>query len=243
MRPPVIARSPTSDAVSKPRPNSRPSGYICQLWLTIRSSRPPNSRLRKPRRDRSSSRWTWLCCPVFAWRHTLRMSEQDDEVEDPDEHEERAGDAGADEPAEALQFGQLLLDASSRQRRCPRRAPNTIGRVPQRKEEADAKRPLALLQHESHRVVDGRDVVGVERVPQPEHVRDEPQPHQRGMVRGIVEIESPSRHVQQRDDAVQSRESPPLGRGEGNRSGGARRWPGRPRRLRRALGIPLSAAA
>ena len=65
-------------------------------------------------------------------------------------------------------------------------------RMTQRKEEADAERPLALLQHESHRVVDRRDVIGIERVAQPEHVGDETEPDQRWMARGVVEIESPA---------------------------------------------------
>ena len=82
----------------------------------------------------------------------------------------------------------------------------------QRKEEADAQGPLALLQHEPHRVVDRRDVIGIESVAQPEHVGHETEADQRRIVRGMVDIESPAEYVQQGDDAVEPRQSAPFGR-------------------------------
>ena len=56
-------------------------------------------------------------------------------------------------------------------------------RVPEREEEADAERALAVLQELPRRVVDRRDVVGVERVPKAEGVRERPEPREAGIVR------------------------------------------------------------
>ena len=134
-----------------------------------------------------------------------------------DQKEERAGDAGADDAAQVPELGQLLLDGRRGDDDADGKGEHDR-RMTQRKEEADAERPLALLQHESHRVVDRRDVIGIERVAQPEHVGDETEPDQRRMARGIVEIESPAQHVQQGDDAVQPGQPPPLGGGERRRA-------------------------
>ena len=53
--------SPTSVAVSKPRPNRNPSGYMCQLLVMARNS-GRNSRASSPRPDSSMSR-----APSSSW--------------------------------------------------------------------------------------------------------------------------------------------------------------------------------
>ncbi len=80
------------------------------------------------------------------------------------------------------------------------------GRVAEREEEPDAERPPAFLQQEAHGVVDRGDVIGVERVAQAEHVRDEAEPDERRMARRVVQVQPPAGDVQQRDDAVQDGE-------------------------------------
>ena len=65
-------------------------------------------------------------------------------------------------------------------------------RVAEREEEADAERALALREHLPRRVVDRRDVVGVEGVSEPERVGQCPEPGQRG-VRPSSRRRGPSR--------------------------------------------------
>ena len=84
----------------------------------------------------------------------------------------------------------------------------------QRKEEADSERPLSPLQHVAHGIVDGGDMVRIEGMAQSEHVGDEAQAHQRGMLRRVVKIKPPANHVQQRDNAVQTRQAYPFAAGE-----------------------------
>jgi hypothetical protein len=147
--------------------------------------------------------------PCLRLSPQLEDIEQDDEIEEPDQEQEGAGHAGADDAAEVLERGQCVLDG-----RCDEDDADGKGehdrRMTQRKEEADAQRPLALLQHEPHRVVDRRDVIGVEGVPQPEHVGDEAEPDQCRKACGVVKVESPAHCVQQGDDAVERRQPAPF---------------------------------
>ena len=53
--PAEIASSATSDAVSKPRPNRKPIGYMCQLVETTRNRRP-KTRVISPPATSSSRR-------------------------------------------------------------------------------------------------------------------------------------------------------------------------------------------
>jgi hypothetical protein len=97
--------------------------------------------------------------------------EQHEQVERSDQEQERARDGGADRRTVRLQ----RRDAGVH-RPCGDGQPGREGeddrRVPQREEEACAQRALSVLQQLSCRVVDRCDVVGVERVPQPERVRE-----------------------------------------------------------------------
>ena len=96
-------------------------------------------------------------------------------------------------------------------------------RMTEREKEADAERAAAFLQHESHRIVDRRDVVGVEGVAQSEHVGDEAKADQRGVRCRVVQVQAEARDVQEGDEAEETRQPDPLARGEGH----ARRIAGR----------------
>src|SRR5262249_5030093 len=93
----------------------------------------------------------------------------DREVQQRDHIEERARDERSDHTADAL---EAILEA----RRCLRGDGNADRhqeydrRVAERKEQANREWSLALLQQVARRIVDRRDVVGVERVSQAERV-------------------------------------------------------------------------
>ncbi len=88
------------------------------------------------------------------------------------------------------------------------------GRVAEREEEADAERALALREHLPRRVVDRRDVVGVERVPEPEGVGEHAEPGERRIVGRVVDEEPPARDVQAEDRRRETAEAEPLGPGQ-----------------------------
>ena len=71
----------------------------------------------------------------------------------------------------------------------------------EREEEADTERTLAALEECARRVVDCRDVIGVERVAEAERVREHAEPGERGVARRVVREEAPAEHVQQGDRA------------------------------------------
>ena len=70
--PPATTSSPTSVTVSNPRPNSRPTGYMCHGLVTVRVTRP-RIRLRKPRLFSCSSSSASTYRPVRIVRNTLRI--------------------------------------------------------------------------------------------------------------------------------------------------------------------------
>ena len=124
------------------------------------------------------------------------MSSRIDEVEDSDQDQEAARDQRADRAADASEL-----------RRCLPTTPCTIaldrqaegdrdqqhhGRVAEREEEAHADRLLALLQQLARGVVDGRDVVGVEGVAQPEGVGEAAEPEKGGVARRRTSAAVPS---------------------------------------------------
>ena len=90
--------------------------------------------------------------------------EQDDEVEQPDQEQEGAGNGRADVAADVLEAGDLRVDRLGGDRE-PCREREDDRRVAEREEEADAHRALAVLQELAGRVVDRGDVVRVEGVP------------------------------------------------------------------------------
>ena len=96
------------------------------------------------------------------------------------------------------------------------------GRVAQREEEPDAQRPLALAHELARRVVDRRDVVGVERVAQPERVGREPDPRRERATGPEAEVvrhdeaeqQPEADDVQADDGRREAARARPLGRGE-----------------------------
>src|SRR5205823_11025579 len=82
--------------------------------------------------------------------------------------------------------------------------------VAEREEEAGAERALSVLQQLPRRIVDRRDVVGVEGVPEPEGVRERGEAGQRRVARQVVEEEPEAEHVQEHDTAREAAEPCPL---------------------------------
>ena len=92
--------------------------------------------------------------------------------------------------------------------------------VPEREEEPDAERPLALAHELARGVVDRGDVVGVEGVAQPQRVGRDPHPeteHAAGTEAVVVrhydrQQQEEADDVQADDDRGEHRRSPPLRR-------------------------------
>ena len=83
--------------------------------------------------------------------------------------------------------------------------------VAEREEEADAHRPLAVLQQLPRRVVDRRDVVGVEGVAEAEGVGERPEARERRVAAREVEEEAPAEQVEEHDAAGEAAEPRPFG--------------------------------
>src|SRR5690242_5359459 len=97
--------------------------------------------------------------------------QEDDQVQDPDQEQERARDPGADQPAHTLELAAAVDDVRLDElRRDPERDRDQEhnGRMSQGEEETNPERLLPFLQELSGGVVDGRDVVSVEGVPEAE---------------------------------------------------------------------------
>ncbi len=82
--------------------------------------------------------------------------------------------------------------------------------MPEREEESGAERPLSLLEQLAGRVVDRRDVVGVEGVPQAERVREQAEPGERGLARRVVEEETPAGDVQAGHHSTERAQAKPV---------------------------------
>ncbi len=74
----------------------------------------------------------------------------------------------------------------------------------QREEEADPNRLVAVLKQLAGRVVDGRDVVGVERVPQPERVREAAEGKETGMLHAVAQEQPPAGEVEHNHRPVEA---------------------------------------
>ena len=97
--------------------------------------------------------------------------DQDDEVDDPDDEQEDRRDARPDQPADLRNAGMSLTKPA--ESAISDRQGDDDRRVAEREEEPDADRPLAVLHQLAGGVVDGRDVVGVDGVAEPEGVGEE----------------------------------------------------------------------
>jgi hypothetical protein len=145
-----------------------------------------------------------------------------DQVDHAERDQEQPRDAGAEHPGELLQRRVLVrhlagqrLDADRQQQA----QPEDDAGVSEGEPEADTQRPLVLGDQLAGGVVDGRDVVRVEGVPHPQHIRRhaerdavelsvaEPQV----LRRDRAEQHPPADHVQQHDEARHAGEDQPLG--------------------------------
>src|SRR5439155_16750947 len=137
----------------------------------------------------------------------LHDADEHDQVQDPDEPEERPRHRRPDHAADRLEGLEVALDGLGREGDREREAEDDR-RVAEREEEPDPQRALALLHEEPGGVVDGRDVVGVEGVPKPEAVREgagarvyAPE------VVGVEKEEPPSQHVEEPDEPEEPAEA------------------------------------
>src|SRR5262249_14412996 len=80
-------------------------------------------------------------------------------------------------------------------------------RVAEREEEPRRERPPPVLELAARDVVDRRNVVGVERVPQAEGVRQRAEPRERGMGARVEDEQSPAGDVEGRDGAGKCRDA------------------------------------
>src|SRR5581483_5135420 len=132
-----------------------------------------------------------------------------EQVEDADREQKRARHTGADRPAPVLERRDPLPNARRRESE-PGREGEHDARVAEREEEADAVRASPVLQELPRRVVDRRDVVGVERVPQPERVRERPEPDQRGVRARVIDEQAPPGGVEGADRAAEQGQPTPV---------------------------------
>src|SRR6202041_3848891 len=104
-----------------------------------------------------------------------------------DDPEESARHTGTDDGSRASQKRQFCFYGRSGQCDADRQR-EYHGGVAQGEKESKAQGLLALLQHETHRIVDGGNVVRIEGVTQPKHVSDETKTDQGWVVRCVVQI-------------------------------------------------------
>ena len=129
-----------------PRPKRTPSGYRCQLLVIEPEAPAEEARFMSPRSSRRCSRLLLVVGARFACRGRCRMmSSSTSRLSTPMMQQERAGDARADDAADLGKAGDVGLDGRRGRERQPDGQREHDGRVPEREEEADAERALALL--------------------------------------------------------------------------------------------------
>jgi hypothetical protein len=117
-----------------------------------------------------------LLSPVGSLLHLaphLHDPHEDDQVQDPNQPQEGPRDGGADHPPDGLERLQVALNRLSGEGDRQRQSEDDGG-VAEGEEESHPERALPLLEEEASGVIDRRDVVGVEYVPQPEAVGERP---------------------------------------------------------------------
>ena len=108
------------------------------------------------------------CTATDALEGTIE-SEQNDQVRYRDNEQEQCRGRGADHAADLATGGEAVGQRCRRQ--CDRdRSDQHHRRMAEREEQADCHRSLSLLHQLACDVVDGGDVIGIERVPQPERI-------------------------------------------------------------------------
>ena len=149
-----------------------------------------------------------------------------------DHVEERPRDARPDQAGDRVQGRAVVLDRTGQRldaEREQQREHEDHRRVPEREEEADAERPLALLHELARGVVDGRDVVGVEGVAHAQRVGREPDAGGEGAAGAEAEVvrdddpeeQAEADDVQADDRGGQATSPRPLGRASARRGCGS----------------------
>src|ERR1700688_4257936 len=95
----------------------------------------------------------------------------------------------------------------------------------QREEKSGAQRLFALLQHETYGVVDRRDVVCIEGVPQTKHIGGETQSHELRVLAGVMQIQARAEEMKACDTSVKTRQANPFRRRERRAGGQPVYWP------------------
>ena len=130
-----------------------------------------------------------------------------------DHDQEGARDGSADGAADLLEAGNLRVDRLRRDGEAGSEGEDDGG-VTEREEEADPHRSLAVLQQLPRRVVDRRDVIGVERVAETEGVGERTEPGECRIAASEVEEQPPTEHMQEDDSAREPSEARPFGAGQ-----------------------------
>ena len=135
---------------------------------TLNSGR--NRRASKPRPASSASRSSsTICSPRRARAKAAQMPRRMNRLARPMTSRNSAETAVPMTPPMSWKASSWLLQGRGR-RGDGDRGQDHDGRVAEREEEADRQRLLAFLHQLAHDIVDGRDVVGIERMPQAERV-------------------------------------------------------------------------
>ena len=120
----------------------------------------------------------------------LQYIKQHQQIEDADDPQKYPGYARADNSSNILQLWQLLPHASGGERYSDCKADNH-SRMPKEKKKPTPS-GFSLLQHETHRIVDRGNMVGIECVPQSKHVSDQAKADKRGMQSRVMQIKAPT---------------------------------------------------
>ena len=126
---------------------------------------------------------------------------QDNDVDDGNAEQKQSRDQRADDAAHHARPVHAVLQGK-RGRGNGRRAQHHDGRVPQRKHEAYRDRPLSLLHQLARHVVDGGNVIGIDRVAQAEAVGQQRRAQQQRIMAKRHDRPQPGRHVERKENPV-----------------------------------------
>ena len=197
---------PISVAVSKPRPNRKPSGYMCHERETTRKI-GRNRRASRPRpASRASSSSSPICSPRRARMNAAQTPRRMNRLARPMTSRNSAETAVPMTPPMSCEAIEPALQAAA-VTAIATEARTTMVEWPSEKKKPTAVGLLAFLHQLADDVVDGGDVVGIEGVPQAERVGEERDAEQRRPIRESDPCPGPGREVADQQHAVG--ESPP----------------------------------
>jgi hypothetical protein len=145
--------------------------------------------------------------PLAAFHAAQRADDrmQRHEVRDGDREQERRRHERADRAGDVVKRGEALAQPEGRGRDGGRRDDHD-GRVPEREHQPDGQRTPAFVHQLARHVVDRGDVVGVDRVAQPERVGEHAGAHQRGLAAEHGDGPAPGGQVERRERREQQDE-------------------------------------